>query len=210
MAELAAVKVAIDLLHVPSQIRQSSAKPLPTGVLTLLRIAAGDPAIEAAASQATGRQPEVVREAAYFFIDQILLHPDSNSYRVLGLPADATAEELRRNMSLLLKRLHPDKTTTQHRSALATRVTNAWNDLKSIERRAAYDLRFAAVGTKPPKTAAGKGRHGPETVASSERARRTDGGHVPSRRERRQPRRQAERQSALRRLLSQLFGRAER
>ena len=37
-----ALKIAIDLLHVPSRVRLYRSEPLPDGVLTLLRIVAGD------------------------------------------------------------------------------------------------------------------------------------------------------------------------
>ena len=52
----------------------------------------------------------MVREASAFFIEQILLGPDADSYRVLGADRNAAAAELRRNMALLLRWLHPDMT----------------------------------------------------------------------------------------------------
>ena len=55
-----------------------------------------------------GRSRETVREAATFYVVQILLFPDADSYRVLGARPQATNGELRRNMTLLLRWLHPD------------------------------------------------------------------------------------------------------
>ena len=89
--------------------------------------------------QSVGRSRETVREAAAFFIEQILLFPDADSYRVLGARPEATNGELRRNMALLLRWLHPDLDRQGERSVFAARVTRAWNDLKTQERRAAYD-----------------------------------------------------------------------
>ncbi len=144
MAGAAAVRVAIDLVHVPSRVRLFRAEPLPDDVETVLRIAAGDEAAEAAAAAAVGRPRELVRKASAFFIEQILLCPDADSYRVLGADEAATAAELRRNMALLLKWLHPDMDRHGVRSLFAGRVTQAWETLKTPERRAAYDQKRLA------------------------------------------------------------------
>jgi hypothetical protein len=134
-----ALKIAIDLLHVPSQVRLYRSEPLPDDVLTLLRIVAGDTEAEWAAANLADRPPEVVGRAAAFFIEQILFAPDADSYRVLGASPQASSAELRRNMGLLLRWLHPDLDPRGERSIFIGRVTAAWNDIKTPERRAAYD-----------------------------------------------------------------------
>jgi hypothetical protein len=145
MDDAAALRVAIDLFHVPSRVRALRSSPLPRGVSFLLEIAAGDEAAEAQAVALTGRDRSVIKRAAAFFIEQILLAPDADSYRVLGSSERADSADLRRNMALLLRWLHPDKDPHNDRSLFAARVTRAWNDLKTPERRAAYDASFAAV-----------------------------------------------------------------
>ncbi len=144
MMDAPAVRVAIDLVHVPSRVRLVRREPLPEGVLTVLQIAAGDEAAEIEAAEAVGRPRELVRSAAAFFIEQILLGPNSDSYRVLGADRNATAAELRRNMALLLRWLHPDVDRKGLRSMFAGRVTQAWGTLKTPDRRAAYDKESAA------------------------------------------------------------------
>ena len=134
-----ALRVAIDLLHVPSRVRQVRMGPLPQDVAFLLRIVAGDSSAMREASRATDRSAEVIRNAAAFFIEQILLAAESDSYRVLGATSDATPSELRHHMALLIKWLHPDSAKEGHQSIFANRVTMAWDDLKTPERRAAYD-----------------------------------------------------------------------
>jgi hypothetical protein len=121
------------------QVRLVRLAPLPDGVLTLLRIAAEDEEATGQAITATGRSRETVREAAAFFIEQILFCREADSYRVLGARPEASNGELRRNMALLLRWLHPDHDPQGERSVFAGRVTRAWNDLKTQERRAAYD-----------------------------------------------------------------------
>jgi hypothetical protein len=145
MTAVAALRAAIDLFHNPSQAALLRTHALPEGVLGLLRIAAGDEETVRGFSIASGRSPEKVREAAIFFLEQILLHPDADSYRVLGADRDATYAVLRQNMSLLLQWLHPDVDHGDMRSVFAGRVTSAWNDLKTRERRAAYDRRLRRV-----------------------------------------------------------------
>jgi hypothetical protein len=134
-----AVRVAIDLMHSPSQVRRIRSAPLPADLVVLLQIASGDKEAISQAARKLGRSPETVREAATFYIVQILLFPDADSYRVLGARPQATHGELRRNMTLLLRWLHPDLDPKGEVSVFAARVTRAWNDLKTTERRAGYD-----------------------------------------------------------------------
>ena len=84
-----ALKTALDLFHVPSQAARVRAGPLPEGVHLLLRIAAGDAEATNQAAACEGRSPEKIREAASFFLEQVLLHADADSYRVLGVTREA-------------------------------------------------------------------------------------------------------------------------
>jgi hypothetical protein len=144
MENLTTILMSLDLLKVPSRVRLMRSAPLPAGTETLLRIAGGDEELTQRASMATGELAAVVREAASFFIEQAMLFPDADSYRVLGASPKATSSDLRRNMSLLLSWLHPDRSTSE-RSVFAHRVTRAWNDLKTDERRLAYDRKQASA-----------------------------------------------------------------
>lgn len=161
MEGAAALNVAVDLIRVPSRVRRLRSRPLPEGVVILLRIAAGDQAAEQEAAAWTGRTPVTIREAAIFFIEQILLAPDADSYRVLGVEANATTEDLRRNMALLLKGMHPDRMNGD-RTLFARRVTSAWNALKTPERRSAYDAAQERSGRESASSAqkGGGGRRG--------------------------------------------------
>jgi len=134
-----ALKLAFDLFDFPSQARVARTAPLPPDLDLLLRIAAGDDETLRDAVRASGRPPRVVRDAAGFFIEQVLLFQEADSYRVLGTSPTAANSELRRNMALLLRWLHPDIDQKGERSVFAARVTKAWSDLKAPERRAAYD-----------------------------------------------------------------------
>lgn len=159
MAQPSALKLALEIYHMPGRVRSARSEPLQDGVLQVLRIAAGeDEAVDEAAAQLE-RPAELLKEASAFYIEQILLGPGSDSYRVLGADRDAPVGELRRNMALLLRFLHPDHDSAGKRSMFAGRVIHAWDDLKSVERRAAYDETLAKQGT--PDAAAQRAKRKP-------------------------------------------------
>jgi hypothetical protein len=139
-----AMQVAIDLVHFPGRVRYVRSAPLPEGIDVVLGIAARDPDTLEHALVATGRTRENLERAAGFFIEQVLLDPDADSYRVLGATIEAPPTLLRRNMALLLRYLHPDVEVEGNRSMFAARVTAAWDNLKTADRRVAYDANLEA------------------------------------------------------------------
>jgi hypothetical protein len=139
MEHASALEAALYLMQSPSQVKLIRSRPLPDGVDVLLRIAANDTDTIRQATEWLGRSPKTIRQAAAFFIEQILFFPDADSYRVLGATSEASSGDLRRNMALLLRWLHPDVDRNSERSVFARRVTRAWNDLKTQDRRDAYD-----------------------------------------------------------------------
>ena len=85
-----------------------------------------------------------------------MLYPDADHYRVLGARPEASTSELRRNMALLIRWLHPDQQNGGDRSVFTTRITRAWNELKTEDRRTAYDLsRRRALEKKSSATKVG-------------------------------------------------------
>lgn len=157
MTEQPAIKTAVALLHVPAHIKQVRGEPVPADVEAVLKIAAGDEQETVLAAQLLNRPLDVIRSAAVFYIEQVLLTPGADSYRVLGARPDTPAHQLRRNMALLISWLHPDRNPGSDRSSMTARVTGAWNDLSSDERRRSYDALLsqapdayvAAAGTMP-------------------------------------------------------------
>lgn len=144
MREDEAMRLALYLFHLPTAVRHAREQPLPAGVAGLLEVAAGVGDAAEAAALRLERPVEVVRQAAAFFIEQILLAQDADAYRVLGGTRTCTDSELRRHMALLQRWAHPDVAGKGGdgeggRSAQAARITLAWDALKTPERRAAYD-----------------------------------------------------------------------
>jgi hypothetical protein len=167
MPDVSALKSAFDLMQLPSRIRTQREEPLPSDIVVLLQIAAGEDDVLRDAVQRSGQPANLVKEAAAFFIEQVLLFPEADHYRVLGTTPFASTEELRRNMALLLRWLHPDMNSP--RSVFAGRITSAWNELKTQEKRAAYDRRLQAL-------------HAARSLARSERMRNRHGSSADARR----------------------------
>jgi hypothetical protein len=135
----AALRLAVSLVQVPSRVRQARTEPLPAGLELLLRVAAGDAEATQFAAEQTGRPAALLHEAATFYVEQILLAPGSDSYRVLGAAPDASLADLRRNMALLVRWIHPDVAEDDPRAVFAARITKAWEDVKTPARRRDYD-----------------------------------------------------------------------
>jgi DnaJ-class molecular chaperone len=145
MDEKAGLRLALDLLSAPSRIGHARSCELPDGVELVLRIAGQETAAIEEAAKFFDHPRDFVERAAVFFIEQVLLTPGTDSYRVLGARRDASNTELRRNFLLLLKCLHPDQARGGELSALLSRVIESWNQLKTIHRRASYDAEHRAI-----------------------------------------------------------------
>ncbi|ATQ69399.1 MULTISPECIES: hypothetical protein [Methylosinus] len=151
-----ALRSAIDLVQAPSRVRVAQSGPLPADVPLLLRVAARDEEALSHAEAASGRSRELIHAAAMFFVEQILLDPRSDSYRILGGDPSTPAPDLRRNMALLLRSLHPDIDPQGDSHAAAARIAQAWNNVKTPERRAAYDAHLAEASPRPGRLLARK------------------------------------------------------
>ncbi len=162
--DMAALRVALDLAAAPSRRRQLRNSPLPEGVTFLLRIVTDDlGAIESSANRMQ-EFPQKLRKAAAFYIEQVLLTPNADSYRVLGARRSATVAELRRNLAFLCKWLHSELCSDMARPMFFLRITCAWNNVKTPERRGAYDAtldaRIAALGVSRDDQAGDRRAHG--------------------------------------------------
>lgn len=150
MSRADALVVAISMLGCPHTAKFARASRLPEGVTFLLEIAAGEAHALSHANQLTGRTEATLQKAAGFFIEQVLLHPGGDSYRILGSDRGMPLSELRRNMALIMRWLHPDvvpdasSSNLLDRSRFASRITQAWETIKTDERRTAYNTSLAA------------------------------------------------------------------
>ena len=121
-----------DLLHGRAE--------LPKGIGKLLRLAGGAEA-EGVNGQAFVPAAEI-RQAARFFIEQVLLAHEADHYRVLGVRPDASLEEIKEHHRLLMRVFHPDREGAAEdgwSEDFATRINLAYTALRQPQARAAYD-----------------------------------------------------------------------
>ncbi|QNN46980.1 DnaJ domain-containing protein [Thermomonas brevis] len=135
-----ALEWALALLQAPGERHVLRQKPLPQGMELLLGIAAGAmPEALAEASRRLGEPESRLREAARFYAREVLFHSQADAYRVLGVEAGASGEQIKTHHRLLQLWLHPDRSHSEDDAVFATRVNAAWNRLRTPDRRQVYD-----------------------------------------------------------------------
>src|SRR5215211_2304303 len=124
------IDLALDLARMPVLAQSLEKFPLPADIFDVMRIAAGSPEVCQAAARATGEPVGVLIAAARFYLQQVLLRPDADPYRVLGLPPGASRELARRHLRCLLQWLHPDVNKDLD-SVYTERVLKAWREVSA-------------------------------------------------------------------------------
>jgi hypothetical protein len=114
----------------PALARSLEEFPLPADIFDVMQVAAGVREACQSASQETGQPVAVVVEAARFYVQQVLLRPDADPYRVLGLPPGASRDVARRHLGCLLQWLHPDVNKDLD-SIYTDRVLKAWREISA-------------------------------------------------------------------------------
>ena len=138
-----ALDVALALWRVPSLRGALRQRPLPDDVGDLIEIAAGTPNRVAMAAASVGEPQDQVLEAARFYVREVLLCAEADAYRVLGVSPEASSEQIKAHHRALQHWLHPDRRGDDWESVFASRINTAWGELRSAERRVAYDARNA-------------------------------------------------------------------
>lgn len=142
-----ALEQALASYRKPARAMQLRERELPDGIGFLLRVVAGEAKARAQACDASGESESVVLEAVVLFIQQVMLFPGSDSYRVLGVGADAEDRLIKEHYRLLVRWLHPDRNDNAWEALYAERVNRAWQDLRTPERRELLAARSPADTT---------------------------------------------------------------
>ena len=125
-----------------------SVGPLPEGMKSVLRIVAEGAWRDASTEHVYAKHSaETIRTAGAQFLGTVLFDRVSDPYRVLGLPPNASADEVRDNKRLLLKWLHPDRNPRAAEQDYLARVLDA------VER-----IENGTAKIKPSATGRGKPR----------------------------------------------------
>lgn len=125
------------------QNRLTLAAPLPKDMDRLLKLASGSQEVLDIALISTGAQPQELRAAAWFCVQQWCFARGANSYRVLGLEPGASLTQAKMHHRLLMRLLHPDRAAGRETwtEGYAARVNQAWTLLSRAEcRKDAGDL----------------------------------------------------------------------
>ena len=125
-----AINLAIDLARMPVFGKSWANLPLPTDIFEVMQIAACVPEACRSAAHDTDQPVTVLVEAARFYVQQVLLRPDADPYRVLGLEPGASREAARRHLRCLLQWLHPDVNKDLD-SIYTERVLKAWREISA-------------------------------------------------------------------------------
>ena len=143
MRSAEALAAALGMRSNPRLVSKACRMPLPRGMTFLLEVAVGDVDALRKAATLTDHTEAILREAAGFFIEQILFSQNADNYRTLGASKGASYAELRHHMALLMRWAHPDlisgsaSSSCLNRSVYANRVTKAWDGVKTGARRKA-------------------------------------------------------------------------
>jgi hypothetical protein len=117
-------------------------------------LAAVTPANLPATAEALTAEPTEVEAALVFFVRQVLLLPQADHYRVLGLPRQAADGAIRQHYSLLVRMFHPDRSPgdEEQSRALTARINAAYRVLRDPEARRVYDRSLPAPPTPVDET----------------------------------------------------------
>ncbi|MFO1493724.1 MAG: DnaJ domain-containing protein [Lysobacterales bacterium] len=142
-----ALDLALAMFREPARIAELRERALPSELGQVIRLAAGEAAAVAAAVERCDESEDTLKEASVFFLQQVLFAPGADAYRTLGVEADAPQERLREHYRWLMKWLHPDRNQDGWEAVYADRVNAAWQDLKTLDRRAEYDRKAPTLAS---------------------------------------------------------------
>ncbi|MCB1555161.1 MAG: hypothetical protein KDJ14_15275 [Xanthomonadales bacterium] len=127
-----ALRHALMLFSNPALVEPHRRAPVPDGMGELLRAACGQVELLAEQGALLGVPAEELEDAARFYVEQMLLSREvaSDPWRVLGAERGAPGERLREHRQLLLRLVHPDR-SSDWAEAYADRVQRAWRELKN-------------------------------------------------------------------------------
>ncbi len=131
MPEARALDHALELARNPSLAKAMRHRPLPSGVLDVIKVAALGPREDGASPIEHGDPRRALHEAAVLYLFEMLFFPGADHYRRLGVNAGASRDDMRRHMHWLLRWLHPDQNPSDYSARLTETVLDAWRAVGS-------------------------------------------------------------------------------
>lgn len=124
-----ALDAALALARAPRLAQRLRVQPLPDDVGLVLRLLAGEEeALERARAfaQPLGVRRRDLAAACEVYVQQVVVHPQADPWRALGLAPGAERSRARDHFRLLMLWLHPDRAGSHWREPFARRVIDAW------------------------------------------------------------------------------------
>ncbi len=137
MESMHAVRVAMRVLALPMAGRNHAVAPMPPHVLEVLRIAARSPDTLQQWSNELRMPPDRLVDAANAFIQEVMMPPHANHYRVLGVEPDASMALIRTHYRWLAQGLQAGDAVAN--GWMLDRANVAFEELSDPLRRSAYD-----------------------------------------------------------------------
>ncbi len=128
-----AVDIAVELYSQPKLAELLHKLPLHEGVGQLIKTAGGDVSEISAFPERFAKNPELATLVSEFYLRQVLFHPASNDFRILGLNSADDLPKLNTHKRQLLKWLHPDRNQDPSQKHLFQRVLAASTRLKDLD-----------------------------------------------------------------------------
>ncbi|WP_155953090.1 hypothetical protein [Pseudoxanthomonas suwonensis] len=127
-----ALPMALALFQEPGLRHDWRKRPLPDDMGRLLALVGGEPGRLERAAREVDADPDTLLQAARFYVQEILLFPEADDHRVLGLAPGADAATLKSHYRALQSWLHPDRGEAGRAEAIyASRVNAAWSRLRA-------------------------------------------------------------------------------
>jgi hypothetical protein len=129
-----ALDLALELSRDPTLASAMREQSLPEDTIVVIRIAGGCNDTIGEAVRMTGAPAETLKEAAILYLQKVLLAPNSDCYRTLGVFPEASGSQMREHVRWLMLWLHPDRNPNEWESVFAERVLKAWREARTTRR----------------------------------------------------------------------------
>ena len=130
--DASALSLAWEASRSPAVMVALRSAPLPADISEVVQAAAGaGGALDRAADRLGVPAPELLA-GLRTYLREVALHPQADAARMLALPARADLEVIRSHHRWLMHWLHPDRAGAAPDPAIASRLNQAWQQLRTL------------------------------------------------------------------------------
>lgn len=138
MPDIATLRLIEEVRHDSERAALLRESPLPEAIGEILALLGGHPDRLLPAAAQLECEPEDLLESARHYVREVLLHPEADDARMLGITAASGPEDLKLNYRALQSWLHPDREGAPADAGdLSARLNAAWSRLRALMRDSA-------------------------------------------------------------------------